>query len=665
MTTDTITEHPQPSSTPTSSQGHERRWEDVHVEVRNSIVAIEIVFPFDFSLATAACNFATGFVVDCDLGIILSNRHVLGAGPGIHKATFDTNEYVYLQPVHYDPIHDFAFFRYDPAALKHTQPKAIRLFPDGARPGVPFQLIGNAAGEKMTVCAGTLSQVNRNPPILTDGYDANTFYCQASTTSTGGVSGSPLLDIGGNAIALSVAVSRYENSSFFLPLERVVYSLEYVRRGERTPRGTVQTAFLFESYQEVQRLGLPEQEIEESRLANPKSEGMIVVDKVLHKGLADGALEVGDIVIDMDGKPICDFVGLESVLDASVGCTVEFVVWRKGKLVPVTVCVQDMYDAIPTRLLHFALATLHDMPLSLALSHSSVLTGVFIAGSTTMFLPTVDKTTYRLILSVNGTPTPNLMALLDVFRSAPGGRHVVMKVANYQNTLDYVVATTSLAENMGPLRLFTRSMESGFWSVEDVEMRRKETGSNASEAALLLPTADVIPRALSGAHANLHNAWRSMVRVTSAACLPADNCSGGTASDTGFVLDRLAGIVVCSASAFHGSAANVLITIRNTLQVSATVVYVHPLYPLIFLKYDPSDLGPAADDLVSDLPVDTKYWCGESRLTVGQEITVLGTNPFMQPQVFYSRVVDRYLYEGDKSCKEHDATTYFNFDIID
>ncbi|KAJ1932389.1 hypothetical protein EC988_009475, partial [Linderina pennispora] len=68
-----------------------------------------------------------------------------------------------------------------------------------------------------------------------------------------------------------------------------------MRRGERAPRGTIQAVFVFETYQEVQRLGLAEQEIEESRLANPKSEGMIVVDKILHKGPAYGALEVGDI----------------------------------------------------------------------------------------------------------------------------------------------------------------------------------------------------------------------------------------------------------------------------------------------------------------------------------------------------------------------------------
>ncbi|KAJ1949142.1 hypothetical protein FBU59_001275, partial [Linderina macrospora] len=436
MTTDAI-DQPSPSSTPVSTQSRERTWEDVHAEVRYSIVSIESAFPFPFGITSPKTSFGTGFVVDSEVGIILSNLHIMGVCPTTHKATFDTNEFVYLQPLHYDPIHDFAFFRYDPAALKHTKPKSIKLFPEGARPGVPFQMIGNASGEKLTVCSGTLSQVNRNSPERSDDQDVNTFYFQASTTSAGGSSGSPVLDINGNAIALNAAKNLQNGSSFFLPLDRIVYSLEYIRRGEQVPRGTVQTVFVFETYDEMQRLGLPEKEADSSRLANPKSEGMLVVETVLRSGPADRALETGDIVVSLSGTLICDFVGLESALDANVNGTVDFVVSRKGELVPVTVNVQDMYDVTPTQLLDIETATLHNMSLLLAHKHLSPVTGVYVADHVDMFLPTVDLETYRLIISANGTPTPDLTALLGVFRTVPVGQPMILKIASLRNIDNY------------------------------------------------------------------------------------------------------------------------------------------------------------------------------------------------------------------------------------
>ncbi|KAJ1933044.1 serine protease, partial [Linderina pennispora] len=125
------------------------------------------------------------------------------------------------------------------------------------------------------------------------------------------------------------------------------------------------------------------------------------VDKILHKGPAYGALEVGDIVISMDGKPICDFVGLESVLDANVGCTVDFVVWRKGTSVPVSVRVQDMYDVSPTQLLSLGHATLHDMSLMLANRYSLEVKGVYIATMSEEFLPAAIFKEHRIIMSVN------------------------------------------------------------------------------------------------------------------------------------------------------------------------------------------------------------------------------------------------------------------------
>ncbi|KAJ2558403.1 hypothetical protein EV175_000807, partial [Coemansia sp. RSA 1933] len=100
--------------------------------------------------------FGTGFVVDAEQGIIMSNRHIMGSGPAYHKASFFDNQEVFLQPTYYDPIHDFAFFRYDPSELQGFEPKAICMAPEKAHTGLEFRLVGNTGNEKMSVHQATV-----------------------------------------------------------------------------------------------------------------------------------------------------------------------------------------------------------------------------------------------------------------------------------------------------------------------------------------------------------------------------------------------------------------------------------------------------------------------------------------------------------------------------
>ncbi|KAJ2808539.1 serine protease, partial [Coemansia furcata] len=141
------------------------RWDTLQDRLRSSVVSISICHTFHFDHEEAYRSNATGFVVDAEQGIILSNRHVMATGPSFHKATFFNDMELFLQPTYYDPIHDFAFFRYDPADLKNSfVPKEIKLAPEKARSGMEFRIVGNNSNEKMSVHQGELSQLDRNAP---------------------------------------------------------------------------------------------------------------------------------------------------------------------------------------------------------------------------------------------------------------------------------------------------------------------------------------------------------------------------------------------------------------------------------------------------------------------------------------------------------------------
>ncbi len=278
-------------------------------------------------------------------------------------------------------MHDFAFFKFDPSKVKHMELVELPLAPAEAELAAEIVIIGNNAGERCSIHRTTLARTDRNAPAYgRNNYnDFNTFYFHSASGTSGGSSGSPVLNVDGKAIALNAGGKAGTSAGFFLPLDRAARALALLQADEPVPRGTLQAVCVHPPVDEASRLGLPADTEAELRARQPSLRGVLVLSELLPEGPAAAALEVGDILLKVGGEWCTSFVELEAALDDSVGGSVALTVCRGGAAVERTVRVDDLHALTPSRYIEFGGAVLNELSYQQARNHAMAVKGVYVA----------------------------------------------------------------------------------------------------------------------------------------------------------------------------------------------------------------------------------------------------------------------------------------------
>ncbi|MGB5490116.1 MAG: trypsin-like peptidase domain-containing protein [Woeseiaceae bacterium] len=611
-----------------SSAAEDTAWTETLERISSGVVSIRIDSTRAFDTEWNSSSQATGFVVDAERGLILTNRHVVTPGPVIAEAVFRNNEEVRLTPVYRDPVHDFGFFRYDPAELHYIKPVTLPLAPQGAGIGKEIRVIGNDAGEQLSILAGTIARLDRKAPEYGRGKynDFNTFYLQAASGTSGGSSGSPVVNIDGEVVALNAGANSSAASSFFLPLDRIERALRELQAGSVVTRGTLQTTFQSKPYDELRRLGLTEESERLARSSFPKQTGMLVVDQVIPGSPAAGSLAPGDIVLRIDGQLVTEFVPLAAILDNKVGAEIAIELERGGKHIATGVRVDDLHSITPDEYLEFGDAIVNRLSYQQARHYNRAADGVYVANPGYLLSKSAIPRG-AVIIEMDGESVRDLDDFENVLNGLADGDRALVRYVTMENPQNSIVRLLQMDRTWYPARRCARDDALGYWPCRDLADGPPPEPVKASSTRLT-----------KHADATVNAIAPSLVVVTFDLPYTLSGVSERHYYGTGLIVDKERGYVLVDRNTVPIAIGDVTVTFAGSLEVQGKIEQLHPLHNFAIISYDPASIGstPVKQAIFNTAPLEP----GDDVWVVGikadhqlvhQRSTVSSVEPLLLP----------------------------------
>ncbi len=615
-------------------------WSETINQVAPSIVSIQFDIPLAFDSEQRNSSQATGFIVDADRGIILSNRHVVNPGPIDAKAIFINREEVSLKAIYIDPIHDFGFFQYDPDDLEFISPLSLNLSLEGLQVGTEIRVIGNDAGEQLSILSGTIARLDREAPNYGRGNynDFNTYYIQAATNTSGGSSGSPVINIYGDVVALNAGASAQAASSFFLPLPAINNALENIQQGSIIQRGGLLTEFSQSSFADLRREGFPLELERQYRDTDQTMNGLLVVNSTLVD-----SLQVGDVLLTLNDYLVKDYLDLEILLNRNVDAEVNLRVFRDGEISNITSVVFDLHSTIPDQLIKLSGGVLHETSYQMQRHYGELIQGIYIANTGYIF-DSAAIPNQSVIVSINGEETPTLESFLNVFSRLPerervniGYRHLSQPNAVQQRLITKITAWHDFQ--------LCEKQPSYEWTCNDYSTNRDEKVFAPFDMNFATYSDETLNRL-----------QRSLVMVNFDLPIGVFGINERHYYGTGVIIgsDTDKFYVAVDQNTVPTSLGDIRVTIGGTLEIPARPEFIHPYHNLAIISFEREHIGSTA---VEAITLNTEI------LEPGEEVNLVGLRFDHQIEAQTARVaqIESMNFGSGRTLRLREM----NLDVID
>ena len=274
-------------------------------------------------------SLGSGVIVSAD-GYILTNNHVIEGANEIEVTTGNKVDYK-ARLIGTDPKTDIAVLKVDAANLP------VIVFGDSTQVKVAdFALaIGNPFGLNQTITMGIVSATGRGDLGIEDYED----FIQTDASINPGNSGGALVNVNGELIGINTAIlsgrgGGNQGIGFAIPINMARLVLDQILKNGKVVRGYMGAWIQPVTPEIAKAFGLA------------KPEGALIGDVDPNGPAGKSGLQRGDIVLDIDGKPVANSRELRlKVAMTKPGATVKLKVFHNG----VDREVSIKLDELPTK----------------------------------------------------------------------------------------------------------------------------------------------------------------------------------------------------------------------------------------------------------------------------------------------------------------------------
>jgi serine protease Do len=272
----------------------------------------------------------SGFIVSAD-GFIVTNAHVVENAEEINVRLNDKREYK-ARVIGADTRSDVAVIKIDATGLPTVKIGDM----SKVRVGEWVVAIGSPFGFANTVTAGIVSAKSRENLSGDPNLDAVPFI-QTDVAVNPGNSGGPLLNMRGEVIGINSQIfsrtGSFAGISFAIPIDYAFNVADQIMKTGHVTRGRIGVSITNVTRDLAESLGLP------------KAEGAIVGSLEDGSPAAKAGIEVGDVVMKIDGRPVEGSADLSrTIRSVRPGSKVNLTVWRSGKTREIPITVAEFKD---------------------------------------------------------------------------------------------------------------------------------------------------------------------------------------------------------------------------------------------------------------------------------------------------------------------------------
>lgn len=293
-----------------------------------SVVEKAVVFDLFRGPTLSESSIGTGFAVKPDL--VVTNKHVVSDTTAGYTIVTKDDQKLAVTQIFRDPVNDLALLRIENGNLLTLELGDS----DSVKVGQTVIAIGNALGRfSNTVTKGVISGIGRGISAQAGPFgqaEALENVLQTDAALNPGNSGGPLLNILGQVIGVNVAMGQgTENIGFAIPVNRAKELIENFSANKKISRPFLGVEYILVSKSLAEEQGLVE--------------GAFVRSIVGGSAAAEAGLKINDIITEIDGIKIDQKNTLAKlILKNKVGDKVTLTVWRNGKVLKLSVTLQEV-----------------------------------------------------------------------------------------------------------------------------------------------------------------------------------------------------------------------------------------------------------------------------------------------------------------------------------